>query len=80
MQEVVPRDLVSAAHVSFDDKLRTTHCLKMKTNDKKPSQFQFDFPRLLEACLLLKKMKRNPVHVAIRDNPIYPISHPEGQV
>ena len=55
-----------------------THCPKMKINDKKLSKFQFHFPRLLVACPMLKKWKKN-VPTASWDNLIYPISNPDGQ-
>ena len=36
-----------------------SHCAKMKVNEKKLSKCQFHFPRLLVACPMLKKQKKN---------------------
>ena len=47
-------------------------------NDKKPSNFQFHFPGLLEPCSMLKKKFKNSANLDFEDNPIYPISDPEG--
>ena len=48
-------------------------------NDKKPSKFQFYFSRVLEAFSMLKKFKKNFASLDFGDNPIYPISNPDGQ-
>ena len=55
----------------------TTHCAKV--NEKKLSKCQFHFPRLLVACPMLKKWKKKIVPMDSWDNPIYPISDPDGQ-
>ena len=51
----------------------------MKVNEKKLSKCQFHFPRLLVACPMLKKWKKIFVPMDSWDNPIYPISDPDGQ-
>ena len=51
----------------------------MKVNEEKLSKCQFHFPRLLEACPMLKKWKKKIVAMDSWDNPIYPISDPDGQ-
>ena len=48
-------------------------------NGKKPSKFQFHFPGLLKACSLLKKTFKKSANLDFGDNPIYPISNPDGQ-
>ena len=48
-------------------------------NDKKPSQFQFYFSGVLEAFSMLKKGEKKIVSLDFGDNPIYPISNPDGQ-
>ena len=48
-------------------------------NDKKPSKFQFYFSGVLEDFLMLKKLKKKFVSLDFGDNPIYPISNPDGQ-
>ena len=49
-------------------------------NDKKPSKSQFYFSGVLEAFSMLKKMKKKYfASLDFRDNPIYPISNPDGQ-
>ena len=56
-----------------------SHGPKLKMNDKKPSPFQFHFSGVLEAFSMLKKMKKQIVSLDFGDNPIYPISNPDGQ-
>ena len=50
-----------------------------KKNDKKPSNFQFYFSGVLEAFSMLKKWKQIFASLDFGDNPIYPISNPDGQ-
>ena len=53
--------------------------VRPKMNDKKPSKFQFYFSGVLEAFSMLKKWKKKIVSLDFGDNPIYPISNPDGQ-
>ena len=46
-----------------------THCLRLKMNGKKLSQFQFHFPGLLETSPMSKQETEK---ISIGDNPIYP--------
>jgi hypothetical protein len=48
-------------------------------NDKKPSRFQFHFSVVLEGFSMLKKFKNFFANLDFGDNPIYPISNPDGQ-
>ena len=47
--------------------------VRLKMNDKKPSKFQFYFSGVL------KNEKKNFASLDLEDNPIYPISNPDGQ-
>ena len=53
--------------------------VRLKMNDKKPSRFQFYFSGVLEAFSKLRKIKKKNASLNFRDNPIYPISNPDGQ-
>ena len=53
--------------------------VRLKMNDKKPSKFQFYFSGVLEAFSMLKKWKKKFASLDFGDNPIYPISNPDGQ-
>ena len=53
--------------------------VRPKMNDKRPSKFQFYFSGVLEAFSMLRKWKKKIVSLDFGDNPIYPISNPDGQ-
>ena len=63
----------------FRSNSQPTHCPKRKRNDKKPSKFQFHFPGLLVPFSMLKKWKKKSANLDFGDNPIYPLSDPDGQ-
>ena len=56
-----------------------SHGPKLKINDKKPSRFQFHFSGVLETFSMLKNMKKKFANLDFGDNPICPISNPDGQ-
>jgi len=51
----------------------------MEINEEKPSKFKFHFPEVLVPFSMLKKRRKNSALLDLGDNPIYPISDPDGQ-